>query len=111
MIRFQVLVDSFPIGKPVRVENGGRSIVVVRKSATEIYAFDDVCPHAGWRLSDGEIVDGRLECPGHGMQFELETGNCVDVDSHCLAPVAVTRVGEYLHFALQTEQRLKRGAA
>jgi len=106
-----VRIDSLPIGRPVRLENGQRGIVVVRRSATEIHAFQDVCPHAGWRLSDGEIVDGLLECPGHGMQFELDTGRCVDVGSHCLEPVAVSRVGEYVSFALHTEQQLKRGAA
>jgi 3-phenylpropionate/trans-cinnamate dioxygenase ferredoxin subunit len=107
MMRIAVPIDSLPLGKPVRLEIDGVGIVVIRGSA--IHAFEDLCPHAKWRLSDGELVDGRLECPGHGMQFELSSGQCIDVDSHCLEPVKVSVHGDNAEFELAREP--KRGAA
>jgi 3-phenylpropionate/trans-cinnamate dioxygenase ferredoxin subunit len=107
MVRIAVPIESLPVGKPVRLEIDGVGIVVVRGSA--IHAFEDLCPHANWRLSDGDVVDGRLECPGHGMQFELASGQCVDIDSHCLEPVKVTLRGDSVEFELAREP--KRGAA
>ena len=107
MMRIAVPIDSLPLGKPVRLEIDGVGIVVIRGST--IHAFEDLCPHAKWRLSDGELVDGRLECPGHGMQFELSSGQCIDVDSHCLEPVKVSVHGDNAEFELAREP--KRGAA
>ena len=107
MMRIAVPIDSLPLGKPVRLELDGVGIVVIRGST--IHAFEDLCPHANWRLSDGELVDGRLECPGHGMQFELSSGQCIDIDSHCLEPVKVSVHGDNAEFELAREP--KRGAA
>lgn len=38
--------------------------------------FDDTCPHRGAKLSDGVFRSGCVECPYHGMKFELESGSC-----------------------------------
>jgi len=107
MMRIAVPIESLPVGRPVRLEIDGVGIVVIRGS--DIRAFEDLCPHANWRLSDGEVVDGRLECPGHGMQFELTSGQCIDVDTHCLEPVKVSLRGDTAEFELVREA--KRGAA
>jgi UDP-MurNAc hydroxylase len=34
------------------------------------------CPHAGSDLSDAQVVDGHLVCPGHHWHFDLATGEC-----------------------------------
>jgi len=111
MTRIELPIDRFPIGRPVRLEGGDSGIVIVRRSETEIFAFPDVCPHAGWRLSEGDVVDGQLECPGHGMQFDLETGRCLDVDSHCLQPLAVSLHGDRVIVELKGDRELTKGAA
>ena len=38
----------------------------------------DKCPHRAARLSDGQIVDGRLDCLYHGWQFGAE-GKCLHI--------------------------------
>ncbi|MCJ1887135.1 Rieske (2Fe-2S) protein [Pseudomonas sp. LA21] len=39
-----------------------------------LYAIDDRCPHAGASLFSGRL-DGRwLQCPAHGLKFNLDTG-------------------------------------
>ncbi len=39
-----------------------------------VYAVDDVCPHAGFPLHEGEVEGRSVICPGHGWAFDLETG-------------------------------------
>ena len=99
----EIDLDSLPADKPVRFELEGTGIVVIR-SGDEIHAYEDVCPHAGWRLSEGEIIDGRLECPGHGWQFEKATGQCTDVPAYKLKPLTVTRNGSRATIAFAGER-------
>lgn len=43
-----------------------------------LICLHDICPHRAARLSDGQIVDGRLECLYHGWQFGAE-GDCLHI--------------------------------
>ena len=88
MPHVDVPIDLVPDDQPVRLEHGPHGIVVVRKG-DELVAYEDVCPHAGWRLSAGEIIDGRLECPGHGWEFDVATGECLSVPAYCLRRLRV----------------------
>jgi 3-phenylpropionate/trans-cinnamate dioxygenase ferredoxin component len=54
-----------------------------------VYAIGDVCSHADYSLSEGELYASELEleCPKHGSTFSL-----LDGEPQCLpatAPVAV----------------------
>jgi nitrite reductase/ring-hydroxylating ferredoxin subunit len=88
MPRTEVPLNRLPVDQPVRVEAEDMGIVVIR-TASGITAYEDVCPHAQWRLSGGEVINGRLECPGHGWEFDVSTGGCVTVPAYCLRPVRV----------------------
>ena len=46
-------------------------------TASEFAVFDDHCPHRGGSLADGCLVDGTVQCPWHGSQFEVKTGRVV----------------------------------
>jgi nitrite reductase/ring-hydroxylating ferredoxin subunit/uncharacterized membrane protein len=37
-------------------------------------AFEDRCTHKGGPLSDGVLVCGTVQCPWHGSQFDVRTG-------------------------------------
>jgi nitrite reductase/ring-hydroxylating ferredoxin subunit len=39
--------------------------------------FEDRCPHRGGSLADGCLVDGTVQCPWHGSQFDVKTGHVV----------------------------------
>ena len=35
------------------------------------------------------LTNGILHCPGHGWQFDVVTGRCIDSPVYCLKPVSV----------------------
>ena len=39
-----------------------------------LYAIDDACPHAGGSLLTGKLGGRMLQCPAHGLKFDLATG-------------------------------------
>lgn len=89
MPNIEIKLIDIPINKPFRLEHNGIPIVVIR-TKEQITAYHDICPHAQWPLSEGEIVDGHLECPGHGWQFSLETGQCLNSPTYCLTSFPVS---------------------
>jgi 3-phenylpropionate/trans-cinnamate dioxygenase ferredoxin subunit len=69
-----VRLDEIPAGT-------GRTVTIADKSVAlfnidgQIYAIDDVCPHAGSSLGNGKL-DGRIvTCRSHGMRIDVVTGN------------------------------------
>lgn len=60
-------------GVPVYREVSGRGLVVVRYQGV-VRALDDVCPHRGGPMHQGEVREGCIECPLHGWAFSLHTG-------------------------------------
>jgi nitrite reductase/ring-hydroxylating ferredoxin subunit len=92
MPHIDLTLADLPFDRPIRIEDGAHGIVVVR-TAAGVAAYEDVCPHAQWRLSDGEIVEGLLECPGHSWEFCPQTGQCVNVPAYALKPIAIERQG------------------
>ncbi len=69
---FDELVD----GEARRVELDDGVVVAVVRIGEQVYAIGDRCSHADVSLSGG-IVDERactLECPKHGSEFDLRTG-------------------------------------
>ncbi|MBL6750616.1 MAG: Rieske 2Fe-2S domain-containing protein [Nevskia sp.] len=59
--------------RPVQVQ--GRALVLVCGERGPALV-DAICPHAGARLAEGEVVGHRLRCPGHRFVFDLDTGDC-----------------------------------
>ena len=51
---------------------GGKKIVVVRVSATEVKAYDATCTHQGCKVN--EVADGTINCPCHGSKFAVADG-------------------------------------
>lgn len=54
--------------------------LVAFRTDTGICAFKDVCVHRGAALSLGRVVNGNIECPYHGWQYNTE-GKCVRIPS------------------------------
>ena len=48
--------------------------VVVARTETGYAAFQDRCTHRGGPLSDGVVICGTVQCPWHGSQFDVQTG-------------------------------------
>jgi 3-phenylpropionate/trans-cinnamate dioxygenase ferredoxin subunit len=66
-------LDELPDGRGVRVDVAGRRIALFRLG-DDVYAIGDRCSHAEASLAEGEIFDFAVECPRHGSEFSLKTG-------------------------------------
>jgi nitrite reductase/ring-hydroxylating ferredoxin subunit/uncharacterized membrane protein len=58
----------------MKLVHAGDSRVVVARTSDGCVAFDDRCTHRGGPLSDGVLIDGIVQCPWHGSQFDVATG-------------------------------------
>jgi nitrite reductase/ring-hydroxylating ferredoxin subunit/uncharacterized membrane protein len=48
--------------------------VAVGRTEEGYAAFEDRCTHKGGPLSDGVLMCGTVQCPWHGSQFDVHTG-------------------------------------
>ena len=48
--------------------------VALARTETGYRAFSDRCTHKGGPLSDGVLICGTVQCPWHGSQFDVATG-------------------------------------
>jgi nitrite reductase/ring-hydroxylating ferredoxin subunit len=69
----ETLDPDFPTG----VEVNGQKIGLFL-SGKQVFATEDVCPHAFALLSQGFQEDGFIECPLHAAKFEIATGKCMN---------------------------------
>ena len=59
----------------------------------EILATDNTCPHAGGPLGEGILAGDVVECPWHGWEFNVRTGQCLEnPSSEWTVPCFPTRV-------------------
>ena len=72
------LADRDVIGREV----DGRRIAIYRLE-DGYFATSDLCTHGRATLSEGEVVEGYIECPLHFGLFEIRTGKAAG------APVSV----------------------
>ncbi len=69
------------VAKPADIKPGqmksfsvdGKRVLIANVAGT-FFAAQDLCTHDGGTLSDGELVDGQIECPRHGGRFDAQTG-------------------------------------
>ncbi len=63
-------------GAVLRVEVGQNAFAVVNLGNGEFCALVDICPHAGARLSLGQVdlAERMIECRWHRAVFDLRTG-------------------------------------
>ncbi len=57
----------------LQVEVGGEKLALLRCDG-EIHAVSDICTHELAYLSEGFVEGCTLECPLHGSQFDVRTG-------------------------------------
>ena len=43
----------------------------------DLHAFDDTCTHQQCSLAEGELEGTTIECPCHGSQFDVVTGEAI----------------------------------
>jgi phenylpropionate dioxygenase-like ring-hydroxylating dioxygenase large terminal subunit len=72
------LTKNVPEDAPLGLTVYDRQIVLYKDGEGTLRCYEDRCPHRLAKLSEGQLIDGRLECLYHGWQFEGE-GKCVKI--------------------------------
>ncbi|MQM21404.1 hypothetical protein Taro_054444, partial [Colocasia esculenta] len=72
------LTAEVPHDAPLGLAVFHKQLVLYRDAAGAFHCYEDRCPHRLAKLSEGQVVDGRLECLYHGWQFEGD-GKCVKI--------------------------------
>ncbi|MBN8924761.1 MAG: hypothetical protein BGP10_01750 [Rhodanobacter sp. 68-29] len=71
-------LDELPLGVATALAVSGREVLFWRDHDS-VGCVDNACAHLGMPLDGGEVVDGVIECPHHGFQYRLDTGECLTV--------------------------------
>lgn len=77
MEKFAVLGSAEDIEEgSVRVYQVGTREIAVFHIQGRYYAVDNVCPHRGGPIAEGERKGTVVTCPWHAWSFEVTTGQC-----------------------------------
>jgi phenylpropionate dioxygenase-like ring-hydroxylating dioxygenase large terminal subunit len=62
-------------GKVLGTTRLGEKLVFWRNKSGEVGCAHDKCAHRGAKLSQGKIVNGNIQCPFHGFEYDT-SGKC-----------------------------------
>lgn len=66
----------------------GRSLLLFNVEG-RLHAIDNSCPHNGASLATGRLDGTVLQCPAHGLRFDLATGCMPGTSGLCLKTYAI----------------------
>lgn len=75
---FALSLDELWEGEIVAVKIGSADVLLVNLGGGVIRAFDNRCPHAGSRLSEGCLRGETLRCGTHHWEFDARTGDGIN---------------------------------
>jgi len=94
-------LEDLPNHKGHRFEAGESRIAVFRFDDT-VYAIGDRCSHAEASLAEGDVFDQEVECPRHGSEFDLRTGQPATLPATRSVPVYEVTIEDGDVFVLVT---------
>jgi nitrite reductase/ring-hydroxylating ferredoxin subunit/uncharacterized membrane protein len=59
----------------MKLVHAGDKRIVIARTENGYVGFDDRCTHKGGSLAGGVMICGTVQCPWHGTQFDVTTGN------------------------------------
>lgn len=71
-------VQDLPKNRPYSFSLYDEPFVLFANQDGKLACLIDRCPHRAAKLSDGQIIDGKIECLYHGWQFDSE-GECLHI--------------------------------
>lgn len=67
------IAASHEVGdKPLAITRLGEKLVLWRDASGEVCVQENACPHRGLALSQGSVVEGRLNCAYHGLVIDRD---------------------------------------
>ena len=70
-------VSELPPGAMRMVEVDENQVLLANVDGN-LYACDNVCPHSGGPLAEGELNEEEVECPWHGSVFNVTSGQVIE---------------------------------
>ena len=70
-------LEDLEPGTCLSVEGDNAPDVALFNVDGDILALDNTCPHAGGPLGEGTLEGEVVECPWHGWEFNVRTGQCM----------------------------------
>ncbi|MBN3908477.1 MAG: Rieske 2Fe-2S domain-containing protein [Nostoc sp. NMS1] len=71
-------LQDLPTDRPYTFSLYEEPFVLFKDQNGQLVCLTDRCPHRAARLSDGQIIDGKIECSYHGWQFG-NNGQCLHI--------------------------------
>ncbi|NEO90369.1 MAG: aromatic ring-hydroxylating dioxygenase subunit alpha [Moorea sp. SIO3G5] len=71
-------VQDLPTDRPYSFSLYDEPLVLFRNQDGKLACLTNRCPHRAAKLSDGQIIDGKIECLYHGWQFGQD-GQCLHI--------------------------------
>ena len=78
-------IKGIPTDGILAVELEGLKLIIGRLG-DRVIAYRNSCSHLGMPIDNGQVEDGILNCPFHGFQYRLETGECLTAPEMSLQP-------------------------
>lgn len=93
-------VGDVPPGEMIIVEVGGEEVAIANVGG-EFCAFNNSCSHRGGPLGEGILTGEVVECPFHGGQFNVRTGEAVSAPpTEAVKTYAVQVQGDEIRVAM-----------
>lgn len=87
-------------GRVIGARRFGENMVFFRDDAGVLGCVTDKCAHRGASLAKGCMKDGNLQCPFHGIEYDMN-GKCVHIPSEGRASVKDYSRFDLKHWAVQ----------
>ncbi len=89
--------SELPNGERLFVDLGDKPIVIFN-IAGQYFAIGDVCTHDDGPLGDGVIEGDHVVCPRHGAEFDIRTGQAVQMPAVVDIPAYPVQVQDGILF-------------
>jgi nitrite reductase (NADH) small subunit len=93
---------AIPLGQGRCYRVAGQEIAVFRQRDGRLFATENLCPHRQGPLAEGLVGNGRVICPLHAHQFDLQTGCSAD-PAECVRTYAVEEVDGKLLLSVESQ--------
>ena len=101
--RFEVPQDKIPSSGQRSFFKIGEKTFLLFNVDHHLYAIEDQCPHQGASFFSGKIDGCTIQCPAHGLRFNLADGCMVNSALLKLQTCAVEHKDERIFIVLNTE--------
>lgn len=74
----------------------------------EIFALENICPHMGGPLGDGDVDGETVTCPWHGWQFDIKNGDCQNMPGENAKRIEIEVIGEEIFLKQDVQDKNKK---